>query len=68
MRERRNRQGYDVAIGVVAFLGLYQGAVPLVVRLLFDGDSASPLPCGCPRRGCGLPALRSCSPPWSCLP
>ena len=37
-RERRNRQGYDVAIGVVTFLGLYQGAVPLVVRLLFDGD------------------------------
>jgi hypothetical protein len=38
MRERQNRQGYDVAIGVVTFLGLYQGAVPLVARLLFDAD------------------------------
>jgi hypothetical protein len=37
-REHRNRQGYDVAIGVVTFLGLYQGAVPLVARLLFDAD------------------------------
>ena len=29
---------YDVASGVVAFLGLYQGAVPLVVRPLFGAD------------------------------
>jgi hypothetical protein len=29
---------YDVASGVVGFLGLYQGAVPLVVRPLFGAE------------------------------
>ena len=29
---------YDVASGIVTFLGLYQGAVPLVVRPLFGAD------------------------------
>jgi hypothetical protein len=29
---------YDVASGIVTFLGLYQGAVPLVVRPLFGGE------------------------------
>lgn len=36
--ERSSRQPYDAAFGIVAVLGLYQGAVPLVVRLLFDRD------------------------------
>ena len=29
---------HDVAIGVLSFLALYHGAVPLVVRLVFDRD------------------------------
>ncbi|SFE29316.1 hypothetical protein SAMN05216574_10334 [Blastococcus tunisiensis] len=29
---------YDVASGIVTFLGLYQGAVPLVVRPVFGAD------------------------------
>ena len=29
---------HEVAAGVIAFLGLYQGAVPLLVRGVFDGD------------------------------
>jgi phosphatidylglycerophosphate synthase len=29
---------HDVASGIVIFLGMYQGAVPLAVRLIFDGD------------------------------
>jgi hypothetical protein len=37
-RQDGGRGGYDALLAVVAFGGLYQGAVPLVVRLLFDGD------------------------------
>ncbi|MGH8775646.1 MAG: hypothetical protein ACRDWI_10865 [Jiangellaceae bacterium] len=36
--EGRSTRGYDVASGIVIFLGLYQGAVAFLVRLLFDGD------------------------------
>jgi hypothetical protein len=50
-QERRNRRAYGVAFGVVAFLGLYQGVVPLVVRLLFGRDQRF------------APALRL-PPPW----
>jgi hypothetical protein len=39
MEERTSRgRAYDVAAGVVVFLGLYEGLVPLVARLLFDAD------------------------------
>ncbi len=34
----RSGRAYDVAFGVVVFLGLYQGLVPLVVRPLFGAD------------------------------
>lgn len=37
-QQRSNRQAYDAAFGIVALLGLYQGVVPLLVRLLFDRD------------------------------
>lgn len=37
-QESQSSRRYDIASGVVAFVGLYQGAVPLVVRLLFDAD------------------------------
>ena len=50
-QERRNRRAYGAAFGVVAFLGLYQGVVPLVVRLLFGRDQRF------------APALRL-PPPW----
>jgi hypothetical protein len=36
--QQRSRRRYGVARAVVTFLGLYQGAVPLVVRPLFGAE------------------------------
>jgi len=35
-RASRNRRAYGAAVGIIVFLGLYQGVVPLIARLLFD--------------------------------
>ena len=38
LRASPSKRAYDVALGVVVFVGLYQGLVPLVARSLFDAD------------------------------
>ncbi len=38
LRASPSKRAYDVALGVVVFVGLYQGLVPLVARPLFDAD------------------------------
>lgn len=38
IEEGHSGRGYDVASGLVTFVGLYEGLVPLLVRLLFGAD------------------------------
>jgi hypothetical protein len=56
-QESSNRRVYGAALGVIGFLSLYQGVVPLVVRLLFHRGQHF------------APALRLPSPWWwiACL-
>src|ERR1700704_1578225 len=56
-QESPNRRAHGAALGVTGFLSLYQGVVPLVVRLL------------CHRGQRFAPALRLSSPWWriACL-